>query len=223
MKTDYSIIVGFQGEIMLIFDIETLQIYNKNFVWQYAGLDTITGDMINVINIPVIAKVLKAQQEHRPTRFFEPHHLEYFTSIPTAYRDNKQFYTEIQEQINNHKAIAAYNIAFDLRHLKKNGIKFKNQKPVCLWGSFVNAFVNHKFVKWSYDNEKLTDKGNIQTNAEVAYQYLANDLDYKHLHYADTDVISEAYIWERIKQRKQKLEAKTSYANVKRKLKRIGY
>ena len=208
---------------MLIFDIETLQIYNKDYIWEYAGLDTLTGNMLHVINMPVISKVLKAQNERRPTRFFEPHHLNHFTDVPFTYRDNKQFYAEIQEQMNQHKVISAYNIAFDLRHLKKNGIKFGKKREVCLWGSFVEAFVNHKYVKWAYDNEKLTEKGNVQTNAEVAFQYLTGDLDYKHQHYANDDVCSEFEVWQRIKARKQKMLKRASYANVKKKLKQLGY
>lgn len=209
---------------MLILDIETFQIRGKNYVWEYAGVDTNTLKFVHVINGPMIDKARKILSSGYGVRFFEDHHVSYCLTTKAVIVNNQEFYEAIQNQIDAYSVIAAYNINFDYRELQKQGVVFpEHQRKVCLWGSFVNAFVNHKYVKYCYDHEYMSVKGNIQTSAEIAYRYLLQDEGYIHQHTALSDCFSELEIWNRIKGRKQKLESSTTFHTVKRRLKELGY
>ena len=178
---------------MLILDIETFQIKGKTSIWEFAAIDTITSKFFHWINGPMINQARKLLSTGFNVRFFEDHHIEYcLTNTSGAVVDNKEFYVEIKALLNQYKVISAYNVNFDYRELKKQGVKFpKNQKRVCLWGSFINAFITHKYVNFCLDNQYLSDKGNIQTSAEIAYRYLSGDTSYIHQHTALSDCFSE--------------------------------
>lgn len=210
---------------MLLLDIETFQICGKTSIWDFAAIDTKTEETFHFFNAPMVAKANQLLRDNFNVRFFEQHHVNYCLSNQTAQRlDNREFFEAIQTLINSYKAISAYNLNFDYRELKKQGIKYPaKQKKVCLWGSFVNAFVNHKYVKYCFDNEYISDKGNVQTSAEVAYRYISGDGDYIHQHTALVDCYSELEIWRGIMKRKQKLSSSCSFSNVKKALKGLGY
>jgi len=210
---------------MLILDIETYQICGKSTIWDFAAIDSITEEEFHFINAPAVAHANQLLRDNFNVRFFEQHHVNYCLNNQTALRlNNKEFKEAIQELVNGYKVISAYNINFDYRELKYHRIKFpEKQKRVCLWGSFVSAYVNHKYVKYCHDNQYVSEKGNILTNAEVAYRYISGDDDYIHQHTALSDCHSELEIWNAIKKRKQKLESKCSFANVKKRLKQLGY
>ena len=209
---------------MLLLDIETYQICGKSTIWDFAAIDTITKQEFHFLNSTAVAKANQLLRENFNVRFFESHHVNYCLDNRTAIRcNNKEFFGAIQDLVDKHRVICAYNINFDYRELKHHRIKFhKNLKKVCLWGCFINAFVNHKYINWCYDNEYLSPKGNIQSNAEVAYRYLSGDDGYVHQHTALSDCWSELVIWERIKARKQKLESGCSYSHLKKRLKKLG-
>ncbi len=209
---------------MLLLDIETYQICGKSTIWDFAAIDTVTKQEYHFFNSPAVARASQLLRENFNVMFFEQHHVDYCLNNQTALRLNhKEFIGAIQELISQHKVISAYNINFDYRELKRHRVKFDSSvKRVCLWGSFVNAFVNHKYVKWCFDNEYISDKGNIKTSAEIAYRYLCEP-DYIHQHTALSDCWSELEIWEKIKTRKQKLESSTSFHIVKKRLKKLGY
>ena len=209
---------------MLLLDIETFQIKGKTSIWDFGAIDTVTGEESHFFNSPQVARANKLLRQNFNVRFFEQHHVDYCLNNQTATRlNNQEFYERIQDLVNQHKVVAAYNVNFDVRELKKQGVKFKGIKPLCLWGSFVTAYVNNKYVKWCFDNEYVSDKGNIQTNAEVAFRYLSGNAGYVHQHTALSDCWSELLIWNKIKGRKQKLEKSGSFALVKKRLKKLGY
>ncbi len=210
---------------MLILDIETYQICGKTSIWDFAAIDTVTEEEFHFINAPMVAKANQLLRDNFNVRFFEQHHVDYCLNNQTAQRlNNKEFYVAIQELINSQKVISAYNLNFDYRELKKQGIQYPTkQKKVCLWGSFINAFVNHKYIKFCYDNDYVSEKGNIKTNAEVAYRYISGNATYEHQHTALSDCWSELEIWQGILKRKQKLESSCSFANVKKRCKQLGY
>ena len=174
----FLLILVIEEIILLILDIETFQIKGKTSVWEFAAIDSITEKFFHFINGPMINQARKLLSNDFNVRFFEDHHIEYcLTNTSGAVVDNQEFFNRIQEIINSAKVISAYNLNFDYRELKKQGIKYpKNQKKVCLWGSFINAFVNHKYVNFCIDHEYMSEKGNVQTSAEIAYRYLTSPL-----------------------------------------------
>jgi len=209
---------------MLLLDIETFQVCGKSSIWDFAAIDTVTKQEFHFINAAAVARASDLLRDNFNVRFFERKHVNYCLNNQTAERLNhKEFIGNIQDLVDNYKVISAYNVNFDYGELKRHRIKFdKKLKRVCLWGSFVNAFVNHKYVAWCFDNQYISEKGNIQTSAEIAYRYLF-DPDYVHQHTALMDCHSELAIWDKIKARKQKLEKSTSFHIVKKRLKKLGY
>jgi hypothetical protein len=210
---------------LLILDIETFQICGKSSIWDFAAIDSATGEYFHFMNAPMVAKANQLLRDNFNVRFFEAHHVNYCLSNQTAKRlNNKEFFEAIQALINSQKCISAYNLNFDYKELKKQCITFpERQKKVCLWGSFINAYVNHKYVKYCYDNNYISEKGYIRTNAETAFRYISGHEDYIHEHMALADCWSELEIWEGIVKRKQKLESSCSFANVKKAVKKLGY
>ena len=209
---------------MLILDIETYQIRGKSYIWEFAAVDSITHAFYHVINGPMIDKARKLLAQKFNVRFFEDHHVSYCLTTKAAIVNNQEFYETIQRVIDNYSVIAAYNLNFDYRELQKQHVVFPEyQKKVCLWGSFINSHVNHKYVKYCYDHEYLSEKGYVQTSAEIAYRYITQDHGYIHQHTALADCWSELEIWEQIKKRKQKLESSTTFHNVRKRLTQLGY
>lgn len=53
----------------------------------------------------------------------------------------------------------------------------------------------NKFVRWCQLNNRVTDKGNIKTNAETVYAYLTRNTDFIEAHHALADCEIEADIY----------------------------
>ena len=210
---------------MLILDIEAYQINGKSSIWDFGAIDTVTGKEYHFINAPLVTKACRLLRADFNIRFFEQHHVDYCLSNQTALRlDNREFFEAIQALINKQKVISAYNLNFDYRELRKQGISFPaKMHKVCLWGSAVNCLVNHKYVKYAYGNNYVSERGNVQTSAEIMYRYVSGDDSYIHQHTALSDCWSELVIWEAIKKKKQKLASSCSWSNVQQKLRKLGY
>lgn len=107
--------------------------------------------------------------------------------------------------------ISAYNLAFDITAL--NGtmrmcyskghdeqileklINQKNKKLLCIWNLACETILDtDEYREFATKNEKISDKGNFLTNAEVTYQYMKNDIDFKEEHTALSDVNIEIEI-----------------------------
>ncbi len=107
--------------------------------------------------------------------------------------------------------ISAYNLAFDVSAL--NGtmrmcyskghddrileklINQKNKKLLCIWNLACETILDtDEYREFATEHEKKTEKGNFLTNAEVTYQYIKNDIDFKEDHTALSDVNIEIEI-----------------------------
>jgi hypothetical protein len=130
--------------------------------------------------------------------------------------DLEPFHKIIREFITmarKHKVeiISAYNLAFDVRAL--NGtmrmcysqghdekileklIEQKNKKLLCIWNLACETVLDtDEYREFATLNGKVSDKGNYLTNAEVSYQYITNNLDFKEDHTALSDVNIEIEI-----------------------------
>jgi len=107
--------------------------------------------------------------------------------------------------------ISAYNIAFDIRAL--NGtmrmcysqghdkkileklIEQKNKKLLCIWNLACETILDtDEYREFAATHNLISEKGNYFTNAEVTYQYMTKDLNFKEDHTALSDVNIEIEI-----------------------------
>lgn len=108
----------------------------------------------------------------------------------------------------NIKTVAAYNAYFDFVKALNNTwnelynykyffpFKFWQDKEInCIWNMACQVIFSQKtFPKWALENGYYSKAGNIQTNAEVAYNWLIKDNDFKEEHTGLSDVFIEAEI-----------------------------
>lgn len=130
--------------------------------------------------------------------------------LTTFFNIRKTFY-ELYEKYNC-IGVAAYNTGFDRRSMN-NGFAhstngkyryfFKRNIPLLdVWSMACNSiFQTRTFRRVAYDNGWYSGKGNIRTNAEVAYAYISGQHDFTECHTALEDVAIEAeimaYCWKR--------------------------
>ena len=110
--------------------------------------------------------------------------------------DSKKFKVEI---------ISAYNLAFDMKALNatlkityyeayetqwlEKFLHQKNKKLLCIWNLSCETLLDtDEFREFATKNELVSDKGNYLSSAEVAYQYITNDLNFVESHTALADV-----------------------------------
>lgn len=107
----------------------------------------------------------------------------------------KRFIKSIKK--NKVKKIYAYNVTFDKTTLKNlfgddfnevfKDIKFIDIMPIVLRTNLLTK----KYCNFCIANGFITEKGNIQTKAEVVYKYLFNDLTFEEEHTGLADVLIE--------------------------------
>ena len=120
----------------------------------------------------------------------------------------------------NVKTICAYNLMFDMRALKSTteklygkGKKFlsKEYKDVdllCIWSFACEVLYTQKsFSKTAVEQGWLTEKGNMQTSAEIGWRYITKDFDFVEHHTGLEDVEIECQILARCIAQHKKHEA----------------
>lgn len=101
--------------------------------------------------------------------------------------------------------LSAYNLGFDKRALTYTNKcigrhKFFLTKKVELWdiwGIAAQTILQHKtFHRLAQENDWYTEKGNVLSNAEIAYKYITNDLGFIESHTAlhDTEIEKEILV-----------------------------
>ena len=131
----------------------------------------------------------------------------------------KEVQKEFNELCNKFEisVISAYNLGFDKRALTYthkclgNVDKFLklNKVPELwdIWGIAAQTIMQHKtFHKIALRENWYTEKGNVLSNAEVAYRYITNDLQFMESHTALHDTEIESQILVRCLNQKMKLE-----------------
>ncbi len=113
--------------------------------------------------------------------------------------------------------VGAYNMGFDKR-ATNNGIRYNTYSFLRwffpygteffdIWHGACSSFLRSKhFIKWALANGCVSDKGNIKTSAEVAYQYITKDLDFEESHTGLEDVAIETEIFFKILRCKMKYD-----------------
>lgn len=103
------------------------------------------------------------------------------------------------------KTVYAYNMGFDKRALNNDiryitkswlrwffpyGTEFK-----CIWHMACTCILNRPtFIKFAEENGFVSEAGNIQTSAEVAYKYITRNVDFEENHTGLEDVLIETAI-----------------------------
>lgn len=120
-----------------------------------------------------------------------------------TYRTVKKIIKEECEKYNITKAYA-YNANFDDRALH-NLTKHYNPRwwfffPItvnfhCIWHMACQVLMARpSYIKFALDNDFVSEKGNIKTNAECCYRYLTNNPSFEEAHKGIDDVNIEAEI-----------------------------
>ena len=123
--------------------------------------------------------------------------------LVTMYTARREFLEDCKKY--NVKEIYAYNMNFDYRALNNlmknvtNG-KYryffpKNYKMCCIWNMATDAFLSTRnYYNYAIENGYISEKGNILTNAEVAFNFITGDVTFKEKHIGIDDVAIETEI-----------------------------
>ena len=115
----------------------------------------------------------------------------------------------------NVKVISAYNLGFDKRALAYTHKDLGNDGKFLtrafemwdIWGIATQTILRHKtYHRIAKANSWLTPKGNLLTNAEVAYRYITNELGFLESHTALHDTEIETKILVRCLQQHTKMQ-----------------
>jgi hypothetical protein len=115
----------------------------------------------------------------------------------------KQIQKDMKE--NNVVKVGAYNMAFDKR-ATNNDVRYITGSLIrwffpydteffCIWSMACSSILHTKeFVEFAKNNNYISDKGNVRTNAEVCYKYITGKTDFAESHTGLEDVMIEVSI-----------------------------
>lgn len=135
---------------------------------------------------------------------------QYFAGIKSGEWQVKSFLgirKEIKELIKKYKikAVCAYNSAFDinalnqtLRYITKSNLRWffnYDMQVYCIWHMACQTVCKSKdYIQFAYENKKYSEAGNMQTSAEIVWQYLTKDYNFEEKHTGLEDVKIECQI-----------------------------
>lgn len=116
------------------------------------------------------------------------------------------------------KRVYAYNMAFDFRHLNNTCNELlhcdffpDNVEIKCIWAYATNTICNNRnYFKWCEENNKVSNKGNVKTNAETVYGYIKNIPMFEEKHTGLEDCYIELEILLACKKKRTKEESTVS-------------
>lgn len=123
--------------------------------------------------------------------------------------------TQLEKDVKdfNVKRIWAYNCTFDENAI--NRLFNRNGRPLLeiewcdIWSAILyTKLLCKKYIDFCYDNNFLTDKGNIKTSAEVVYRYLTKNTEFEEEHTGLADVHIERQILMKAFKTKKKMVKK---------------
>ena len=136
-----------------------------------------------------------------------------FNSIPQMSLEGiaETLYASV-EKYHANLVVCAYNAKFDYSVLNDNaqmyyGVDFfkSTTEVVDIMTMSLATFMNtNKYVRWCMLNNLVTEKGNVRTNAQTAYAYLVQNVDFVEKHHALEDCEIEKEILFKTRQYKKK-------------------
>lgn len=195
---------------VVVLDTETANSIEQPLPYDFgwAVVDTERGEIVRKFSF-VCAEIFLDRELMEQAYFAEkiPH---YWDEIQAGQRQLKRFLNIRKEFWNclktyNIKQICAYNAGFD-RRASHNDARYITASKirwffpygvefVCIWHMACTSFLNtREFVQFAKANGFVSDVGNIQTNAEVAYKFMTGNLDFAESHTGLEDVEIETAI-----------------------------
>ena len=137
--------------------------------------------------------------------------------IRTMWNIRKQMYDDIKKF--KVKKIGAYNMGFDKRALN-NLIRYVSKSWArwwfpfgveffCIWNMACDVLLNsNTFRRFAEKNGYISEAGNYQTSAEIAYRYITDKNDFIESHTGLEDVLIEVDIMTKCFRKHKKMETK---------------
>ena len=194
----------------LILDTETANGLSFPLPYDFSYRIVRGKNLVEVVSRQFIIREIFLDHELMDTAYYVSKTPEYWRRIwdkkahlATAYEARRQFLEDCKRY--NVKELYAYNMAFDYRALNNlikrtsNGkYRFffpKQFKICCIWNMAADAFLStRKYYDFAIDHAWLSEKGNILTNAECAYNYITGNVEFSEVHIGIDDVIIETEI-----------------------------
>lgn len=197
-------------KFVMVLDTETANSVEQPLPYDFgwAVVDTERGEIVRKYSY-VCAEIFLDRELMEQAYFAEkiPH---YWDEIQTGQRQLKRLLNIRKELWNclktyGIKQICAYNAGFD-RRASHNDARYITASKirwffpygvefVCIWHMACTSFLNtREFVQFAKANGFVSDVGNIQTNAEVAYKFMTGNLDFAESHTGLEDVEIETAI-----------------------------
>lgn len=158
----------------------------------------------------VIHNIYAEQRELMKTAYYAHKLPKYEIKLANGERKMVTFFTARKMVVDlcekyNIKQVYAYNMGFDRRALNNTqkfttDNKYKYFFPFgiefcCIWHMACQVLMARpSYINFALENNLLTPKGNIATNAESCYKYLTNDLSFEEEHQGIDDVKIEKEI-----------------------------
>lgn len=195
---------------VMVLDTETANTIEQPLPYDFgwAVVDTLTGEILCEKSF-IVAEIFFDKDLMSQAYFAE--------KIPQYWKEIKQgkrtitsllkIRKELFDCIKTYsvKEIGAYNMGFDKR-ASNNNVRYitssflrwffpYNVKFFCIWHMACTSFLNtFDYIKFALENGFVSEAGNIQTSAEVAYRYLINDVTFEESHTGLEDVKIETAI-----------------------------
>lgn len=195
---------------VLIIDTETANSVEQPLPYDvgYAIVNTETGEIYTEKSF-VVAEIF-FDDELMKGAYFADKIPQYWEDIKAKKRIVKSICSirrEIKKDMQTYSVskVGAYNMGFDNR-ATKNDVRFISGSMVrwffpfgteffCIWNMACTSILNTAdYVRFALDNGFVSEHNNIQTNAENAYRFLKNDIDFSESHTGLEDVKIEIEI-----------------------------
>lgn len=146
----------------------------------------------------VIAEVFFDMADVMQTAYYAEKIPKYYEDIKSGSRKVATMWTIRHQLLEDMKAyktkqVGAYNMAFDKRALN-NLIRYVSKswkrwffpfgtEFFCIWHCCCDLILSRKsYIDFAIDNNFVSNANNILTNAECAYRYITNNIDFKEEH-----------------------------------------
>lgn len=195
---------------VLVIDTETANSVEQPLPYDvgYAIVNTETGEIYTEKSF-VVAEIF-FDDELMKGAYFADKIPQYWEDIKAKKRIVKSICSirrEIKKDMQTYSVskVGAYNMGFDNR-ATKNDVRFISGSMVrwffpfdteffCIWNMACTSILNTAdYVRFALDNGFVSEHNNIQTNAENAYRFLKNDIDFSESHTGLEDVKIEIEI-----------------------------
>ena len=206
---------------VMVIDTETANGLEMQLPYDFGGLvlNTQTGEIVRTFSF-VCAEVFLDKQL-MTSAYYSEKVPQYWKQIKTGERQLKKLLNirkAVHELLDEFgiKRVFAYNMGFDRRSSNNDCRMYTDFvkwffpygiELLDIWHACCESLLNtKKYCKWAEKNGFVSEKGNIQTSAEVAYKYLTNDLTFKEEHKGLEDCQIEATLLMNCVKRKVKMK-----------------